>query len=316
MPDHSDHASGLILAGRILEGDLRSLARAATWIENRDPRAEELLRVLFPHTGRATLIGVTGAPGAGKSTLVSQLTRQFRHAGSKVGVLAVDPSSPFSGGAILGDRIRMQQHWSDSGVFIRSMAARGQLGGLARGALEMSLLMDAAGYETILIETVGVGQDEVEIAGLADVTVVVLVPGMGDEIQALKAGIMEIADVFVINKADHPGARRFEQELRAMLALGPKQAEVPVIATIATEAAGIAEAVEAIRTVHSRKRKNTSEIWAPRLEKMLRERLMSLIPVDLVGEQARRVANRETDPFSAVELLLGKIQYLQPRQPH
>jgi LAO/AO transport system kinase len=301
------------LAERIRAGDLRALARAATWIENRDPRAEDLLRALFPYTGRATVIGVTGSPGAGKSTLVSQLTRHLRQAGSSVGIIAVDPSSPFSGGAILGDRIRMQQHYGDAGVFIRSMATRGQLGGLARGTLEMSMLMDAAGRDAILIETVGVGQDEVEIARLADITLVVLVPGMGDDVQALKAGIMEIADIFVINKADHPGTQRFEQELRAMLALNPRQAEIPLIRTIATEAAGIQEALEAIRSIRAHKRQDGEKIWESRLKEMLRERLMSLIPEDFIGEQARRIALRETDPFSALELLVGKIQYLRPR---
>lgn len=292
------------LAGRILQGEIRALARAATWVENRDPRAEELLRMLFPHTGKATVIGVTGAPGAGKSTLVNQLARHLRKDGAQVGIIAVDPSSPFSGGAILGDRIRMQQHFGDAGVFIRSMATRGQLGGLARGTLEMSMLLDAAGRQAVLIETVGVGQDEVEIVRIAGITVVVLVPGMGDEVQALKAGIMEIADVFVINKADHPGTARFEQELRAMLALSPRQAEVPVIRTIATDGTGIAETIEAARRMHEARHRDATLLWQARITEMLRERILALLPADDIARQAERISSRHTDPFTAVEELM------------
>ncbi len=200
-------------AQRILAGDPRALARAATWIEDRRPEAEALLRELFPRTGRALIVGVTGAPGAGKSTLCDQFAKALRAERKTVAVLAVDPTSPYTGGALLGDRIRMQQHHADPGVFIRSMATRGWLGGLAAATTEMTMLFDAAGYDVVIVETVGVGQDEVEIARLADVTVVVLVPGMGDDVQAIKAGIMEIADVFVINKADLPGAEKLEREL-------------------------------------------------------------------------------------------------------
>ncbi len=212
------------LAEKILAGDPRSLARAATAIENRSPDAESLLKELFPRTGRASIIGITGAPGAGKSTLTDRLVHELRREDKSVGVLAVDPTSPYSGGAILGDRIRMLSHHADPGVFIRSMATRGHLGGLAAATTDMALLLDAAGKDFVLIETVGVGQDEVEIAKLADVTVVVLVPGMGDDVQAIKAGIMEIADVFVINKADQSGgADRLEREILALQALSTRR---------------------------------------------------------------------------------------------
>ena len=232
------------LARRISEGDARAVARAATGIENRDPEALAALEEL--PRGRALVVGITGAPGAGKSTLVDALARALRQEGSRVGIVAVDPSSRVSGGAILGDRIRMQQHHADPGIFIRSMATRGSLGGLARATGDMARLLDGAGYDFVVIETVGVGQDEVEIAGLAQVTVVVLVPGMGDDVQALKAGIMEIADVFAINKADQPGVERVEREVSAMLSLanGRKPA---IVRTVATEGTGIPELLAAIR---------------------------------------------------------------------
>src|SRR5580704_997536 len=228
-------------AQRILDGDLRVLARAATWIENRSPEAEPLLRELFPHTGRALILGVTGPPGAGKSTLCGQLARLIRGEGKTVGVIAIDPSSPYSGGAVLGDRIRMQEHHADPGVFIRSMATRGWLGGLARATTEMTMLLDAAGRDVVLVETVGVGQDEVEIARLAHVTLVVMVPGMGDDVQAIKAGIMEIADVFVINKSDLPGAEKLQREMQAAMSLAPvpeTSPDVEIVHTVALEGTG------------------------------------------------------------------------------
>src|SRR5574341_336599 len=220
---------------KILDGDFRVLARAATAIENREPEALVLSKELFPLTGRAVIAGITGAPGTGKSTLANALTRALRQKDRTVGIIAVDPSSPFSGGAILGDRIRMQDHHADPGVFIRSMATRGCLGGLARATTDVALLLDAAGMDAILIETVGVGQDEVEVARLADVTVVVLTPGLGDDVQAIKAGIMEIADVFVINKADQAGADRLEREIQAALSLA-RRADgwaPPIVRTVA-----------------------------------------------------------------------------------
>ena len=220
-------------ASRIREGDVRALARAATGVENRDPRALALLRELAPDVGHARVVGITGPPGAGKSTLVDAIARELRVQGKTVAIVAVDPSSRISGGAILGDRIRMQQHHADPGIFIRSMATRGSVGGLARNTADIVRLMDASGRDWILIETVGVGQDEVEIAGLAQVTVVVLVPGAGDDVQAIKAGIMEIADVFALNKADLPGADRVEMDLHA------EAGNAPVIRTVATTGDGV-----------------------------------------------------------------------------
>ncbi len=227
-------------ARHIREGDVRLLARAATGIENRDPEALQTLRELAPFAGHARIIGITGPPGAGKSTLVDALAGALRRQGKTLAIIAVDPSSRRTGGAILGDRIRMQRHHADDGIFIRSMASRGGSGGVARATADMARLMDRAGRDFVLVETVGVGQDEVEIAALAQVTVVVLVPGMGDDVQAIKAGIMEIADVFVINKADQPGVDRMEHEIQAMLSLGEGR-KPPILRTVATEGKGIEE---------------------------------------------------------------------------
>jgi LAO/AO transport system kinase len=245
----------LELLERIRSGDVRALARAATAIENRAPEAEALLEQLKALTGPRLVVGVTGPPGSGKSTLVDQMTRHLRQAGRTVGVLTVDPSSPFSGGALLGDRIRMQRHHDDPGVFIRSMATRGVLGGLARTTADLAALLGASGKEVVLIETVGVGQDEVEIAAVADVVVLVLVPGLGDDVQAIKAGIMEIADVFVINKADLPGAERLEAEIRSLLSSGGDSgpAAPRVLRTVATEGAGLEALMEAIEAAAEEK---------------------------------------------------------------
>ena len=232
------------LARKIREGDARALARVSTGIENRDPQALETLRDLEEFAGHARIVGITGPPGAGKSTLVDALATALRSQGKTVAILAIDPTSRITGGAILGDRIRMQQHHADPGIFIRSMATRGSVGGLARATADLVRLMDCAGKDFVIIETVGVGQDEVEVAGLAQVTVVVLVPGMGDDVQAIKAGIMEIADVFAINKSDQPGAGRVEQELHAMLSLTDGR-HPAIVKTVATEGKGIAELLEA-----------------------------------------------------------------------
>jgi LAO/AO transport system kinase len=241
---------------QIANGDVRALARAATVIENRAPEAAQLLRALKARAGHAIVAGITGPPGAGKSTLVDALARGIRREGKTVGILAVDPTSRVSGGAILGDRIRMQAHHRDPGVFIRSLATRGASGGLARATADLALLFDAAGKDYVLVETVGVGQDEVAVASVAGVTVLVLVPGMGDDVQAIKAGIMEIADIFVINKADHPGVDRVEHEIQGVLSLGQRADSwtPPIVRTVATEEKGIAELLEAIQAFPRRKK--------------------------------------------------------------
>jgi LAO/AO transport system kinase len=284
------------LQRRIAAGELRALARAATLVENQTPEGRALIAALFAQTGRALLIGITGPPGVGKSTLVNQLAAVLRAEGKTVGIVAVDPSSPYSHGAILGDRIRMEQHHEDTGVFIRSMASRGKLGGLAQTTLEMALLLDAAGRDVVIVETVGVGQDEVEIARLADVTVLVLVPGLGDDVQAIKAGFMEIADVFAINKADLPGADRLELEIGGT---------VPIQRVIATEGTGVANLLATIRTVHHQHQgqRNRAAVWAIRLREMLRATLLSAIPEAAIEQHAARVAEKIEDPYAAVAAL-------------
>src|SRR5580765_3677266 len=306
-------------AQQIRTGEVRAVSRAITAIENHAPDSEALLKILFPHTGAAYLSGITGAPGTGKSTLVDRLAAHFRKAQQKVGVIAVDPTSPYSGGAILGDRIRMQSHAGDAGIFIRSMATRGFLGGLARATAEVALLLDAAGKRQILIETVGVGQDEIDIVRLADCVVVVLVPGLGDDIQSMKAGLMEIADIFVLNKADRDGADRLEEQLHAMLSLVmPRDGwHPPVIRTVATENKRIdvlAEAIGRFRTHFEasgeRKRKHV-EHWKQRLIELLESRLLQRALGGAGGEArltqlAEEVAERKKDPFSAVSDILAR----------
>jgi len=291
---------------------LRALARAATLIEAQTAAGRELSAALFPQTGRAKIVGITGPPGAGKSTLVDQLAKAIRKQGKTVGILAVDPSSPFSRGAILGDRIRMQDHHADPGVFIRSMATRGKLGGVAQSTLDLALLLDAAGRDFVLIETVGVGQDEVEIARLADVTLLVLVPGMGDDVQAIKAGTMEIADIFVINKADLPGASRLEGEIRAMQSLGdqPSRAEAaPLRSVIASEGRGISELLQLMDEILSRGSRHTARIetWSFRLREIVREKMFAMAPQELIEEHARRIVAKTEHPDEAAEAICSLI---------
>jgi len=318
MPLSTDQAIGA-WARQIRAGKIRAVSRAITAIENHAPQAESLLKELFAHTGRAYLTGVTGAPGTGKSTLVDRLAAHYRRQDQPVGVIAVDPTSPYSGGAILGDRIRMQSHAGDSGIFIRSMATRGFLGGLARATAEVALLLDAAGKRQILIETVGVGQDEVDIVRLADCVLVVLVPGLGDDIQSMKAGLMEIGDIFVLNKADREGADRLEEQLHAMLALAMPKSEwhPPVVRTVATENAGIdalADALEKFRArleSSSEREKKHADHWRHRLLELLEARVVDRALNAGGGEAflnqlAAQVAARQMDPFAAVNELLRK----------
>ncbi len=296
---------------KIISGDLRALARAATAIENRSPAAEALLKELFPHTGRAAIIGITGAPGAGKSTLVDKLLHELRRENKGVAVIAVDPTSPYTGGAILGDRIRMLTHHADQQVFIRSMATRGWLGGLAAATTDMAVLLDAAGKDVVLIETVGVGQDEVEIAKFADVTVVTLVPGMGDDVQAIKAGIMEIADVFVINKSDQPGADRLEREIKAIQSLSTRKDGwvPPILRTVATEGQGIAETLAAVRSFLARDGRKDRAVsnWNLQLREMLRERLLDRHSDLNFQAAAEEVAARRNDPYTIIDGWLKRI---------
>jgi len=302
---------------QILAGDIRSISRAITAIENHQTEAEEILRRVFSHTGRAYLTGITGAPGTGKSTLVDRLASHYRRTKQHVGIIAVDPTSPFTGGAILGDPIRMQGHASDTGIFIRSMATRGFLGGLARATAEVALLLDAAGKDSVLIETVGVGQDEIDIVRLADCILVVMVPGLGDDVQNMKAGLMEISDIFVLNKADREGADRLEQQLHAMLQLVPERDgwRPPVVRTVATENKGIDVLAETIADFRKRfasslqRREKKVAHWKQRLVEMLETRLLerALHGADgekLLAELAEAVADRKKDPFAAVTEIL------------
>jgi len=332
----NDTQTGLMAA--VKAGEVRAVARAISMVENRAPGWSDLLKALFPYSGRARVIGLTGAPGAGKSTLVDQLARAYRgkqnpHPLSQsardkdgatvlgsaptVGIIAVDPTSPYTGGAILGDRIRMQEHYADPGIYIRSMATRGSLGGLARTTADVATVLDAAGRDVILIETVGVGQDEVDIVRLAEITVVILVPGMGDDVQSIKAGIMEIADIFVINKSDREGAERVEREIRALQSLSLRHDgwTPPIVKTVASEGTGIAELVTAIAEYEeylgkeNRLLKKSVENWQERLVEMLRDTMLDKAREGFGGrlaELAELVAEHKRDPYTLVEEIAKK----------
>jgi LAO/AO transport system kinase len=302
---------------KLLKGEPRAVARAITKAENGTGDAAEMMKAVFPHTGNALVIGITGAPGAGKSSLVDKLAFYYKDKGERVGIVCVDPSSPFSGGAILGDRIRMSTLGLDKNVFIRSMATRGNLGGLSRATVDAVSILDAAGFNKIIVETVGVGQDEVEIVKTADVSVVVLVPGMGDDIQAIKAGIMEIGDVFVINKSDREGVLRTQKELEALLTLAmrPDFWHPPIVNTIATESKGIEDLSKAIESYYefqkngeNLERRKAIAKW--RLLELLQEKLLA----DVLGKNgtsekldklAQEIAEKKTNPYSAIEEILG-----------
>ncbi|HEX6322564.1 MAG TPA: methylmalonyl Co-A mutase-associated GTPase MeaB [Vicinamibacterales bacterium] len=306
------------LSDRVLAGDIRAVARAISFIENEAPEGAALIGRVFPKTGRSYLIGVTGPPGAGKSTLVDRLTTEYRAAGHKVGIIAVDPTSPYSGGAILGDRVRMQAHANDDGVFIRSMATRGNLGGLSRATAEAALVLDAAGFDIVIIETVGVGQDEVDIVRTADVSIVTIVPGAGDEVQALKAGIMEIADIFVVNKADREGADRTAASVEGMLAMqtwSPEAWRPPIMKTEATTGKGVPELVESIAKFRAHTQHEIGQRRRMRAEFRLRELLgrafMRHLENDVLTEgeferELERIAARQTDPYAVSEAMIGR----------
>ena len=309
------------LVERLVAGDVRALARAISLVEENAPGAVETLRAAFPRTGRATVLGVTGSPGAGKSTLVDRLVAELRAEGRRVGVVAVDPSSAYSGGAILGDRVRMQDHAVDEGVFIRSMASRGHLGGLSRAANDAVDLLDAAGYDPVLVETVGVGQDEIEIARAADVVAVVLVPGMGDDIQAIKAGILEIADLFVINKADRPGADRVAADLESMMSLAPEEESrprPPIYRTVAVRGEGVPELKDAVlrwaaATGRERRLARRRERAEMRLTAILADRWIRTVRERILGgpafaETVTEIAERRLDPYTAADRVLGRVE--------
>jgi LAO/AO transport system kinase len=308
------------LIERLRSGDVRALARAVSLVENESPSAREILSGCFPFTGSAIRIGITGSPGAGKSTLVDGLARRYRAQQTTVGVVAVDPTSPYSGGAILGDRIRMRDHDSDCGFYMRSMATRGSLGGLARASADVAVVIEASGKERLLLETVGVGQDEIDIVRLADVTIVVLMPGMGDDVQSIKAGIMEIADIFVLNKCDREGADRVEKEVRSMQSLAAEHGSwvPPVVKTVATTGAGIEELEQTIDQFwgwlaqDGRLAARREAHWRTRVLEMVRYELLRALRGHGLSDQdlliiSRQVAGRQQDPYQLVPQLVAQL---------
>jgi LAO/AO transport system kinase len=306
---------------QLRSGDVRALARAISTVENRAPGWSDLLKAVFPHSGKARVLGLTGPPGAGKSTLVDQLARFYRRDKDKrtVGIIAVDPTSPYTGGAILGDRIRMQDHFSDPGIYIRSMATRGSLGGLARTTADVTTVLDASGRDLIIIETVGVGQDEVDIVRLADITILILVPGMGDDVQTIKAGIMEIADIFVINKSDRDGAENVEREIRTLQSLAMRSDgwTPPIVKTVASQGVGIEELTAAIADYEAYLQKEnlalnkSVENWQGRLIEMLRDALFEKARDQMgdsgVARYAAEVAEHKRDPYTLVEQIAANV---------
>lgn len=302
----------------IRRGNARAIAKAISLAENDPVAAQKLMRQVFARRKDAVILGVTGAPGTGKSTLVDQLIGRLRSSGRKIGIVAVDPSSPFSGGAILGDRIRMMRHSADTNVFIRSMATRGHLGGLAKATGEAIAIFEAAGKDFVLVETVGVGQDEVEVVKLADLVVVVLTPDAGDEIQAFKAGIMEIADIFVINKADHPGSEKMERQLRAMLDLGlADKDKPPVVKTVATKGKGIDEVISEVDRLMGKRDRRAQEVRRKRLlawmlRDVTREKIDLLISRDIPDsvfmEFVDQIYHRRTDPYTVADKLIARLK--------
>ena len=306
-------------AEKIFAGDPRAIGRAISAVENGDPSGEALLRAVFPRTGGALIVGITGSPGTGKSTLTDKLALHYRQEGKTLGIIAVDPTSPFTGGAILGDRIRMPALSTDEGVYIRSMANRGRLGGLAAATLDAVSILEASGMDIILVETVGVGQDEVEIAELADVTVLLLVPGTGDSIQSFKAGVMEIADIFVVNKADYEGADRVVQEVTALLEIAPPESPwtPPIVSTVATTGDGVDRLAQAIEDFSNFSREK--EMAQDRLRRRWRKRLVELLERRLVqsvmegrvnpeelGGYVEDIVARKRDPYSVVEEMMRR----------
>ena len=306
------------LAEEVIKGNHRAVARAISLVENNRSAAQEMMKKIFPYTGKSIIVGVTGSPGSGKSTLVDKMIEYLRKNGKKIGIVAVDPSSPFSGGAILGDRIRMMRHSVDSEVFIRSMAARGHLGGVAKATGEAIAILEAAGKDLILVETVGVGQDEVEVVKLADIILVIIIPGAGDEIQAFKAGIMEIADIFVLNKADSPAVEKTERQLRAMLDLGFEgEAIPPVVKTVATEGEGVNLLVAEIdrfvanksqEFLDSRKKRLIS--WM--LRDIISEKIYQAITKNVQASEfesiVERIYKREIDPYTVADEIVGRLK--------
>jgi LAO/AO transport system kinase len=306
------------LIKEIRRGNARAIAKAISLAENDPVAAQKLMRQVFARRKDAVILGVTGAPGTGKSTLVDQLIGRLRSSGRKIGIVAVDPSSPFSGGAILGDRIRMMRHSTDANVFIRSMATRGHLGGLAKATGEAIAIFEAAGKDFVLVETVGVGQDEVEVVKLADLVLVVLTPDAGDEIQAFKAGIMEIADIFVINKADHPGSEKMERQLRAMLDLGlADKDKPPVVKTVATKGKGIDEVISEVDRLMGKRDRRAQEVRRKRLlawmlRDVTREKIDLLISRDIPDsvfmEFVDQIYHRRTDPYTVADKLIARLK--------